>query len=333
MLEFLSNHSWLAPQIDYLLWLQNIRIHTGGIFDGFFLSLTKLGELLIPTIVMAIIYWCIDAKAGVYLFSLNAFVLIVVQFLKMAACVYRPWIISDKVQPPVAAFRTAGGYSFPSGHSAMVSSSTGGLAFLVRKHKLWCGLLIFIVLLVGFSRNFLGVHTPQDVVVGLLTGFIFIFVINKLVNWCEEDKNRYLYVLLVMNIFGALTLYYILTKSYPMDYIDGKLLVAPVNAIHNSFIYYGWTMGLLNGVMLCRRFLPFEASFGNIWLKVLRGTVGALCIFGLIHYVDLHFWSEIHDFKITFTLLFSIAFFTTAIYPAIFTAIEKTFFKTAKNQK
>ena len=331
MLEFLSNHSWINPQIDYLLWLQNIRMHTGGTFDGFFLSLTKLGEFMVPTIIMAIIYWCIDAKAGLYLFSLNALSLMTTQFIKMAAGIYRPWILSDRIQPPQGAFRTAGGYSFPSGHTTMAISSTGGLAYLVKKNRFLCGFLIFVVLLVGFSRNFLGVHTPQDVIAGLLIGIIMIFATSKLLNWCEKDKNRYLYVLLAVNIICIGILYYVCTKSYPQDYVDGVLLINPDKAIHNSFIYYGWTMGLINGVMLCRRFFPFEADLGNLLIKILRGLVGAGCTFLAIRYVDIHFWLQIHDYRLTFSVFFAIAFFVTAIYPMIFSAIEKTFFKAAKN--
>ena len=35
------------------------------------------------------------------------------------------------------------------------------------------------VAFVMFSRNYLGVHTPQDVCVGLLTGIVFIFLSVK----------------------------------------------------------------------------------------------------------------------------------------------------------
>ena len=332
MLEFLSNHNWIDPQIDYLVWLQNIRMHTGGVFDGFFLSLTKLGEMMIPTIIMALIYWCIDSKTGLYIFSLNAMSLMFTQFLKMAACVYRPWILSDRVQPPGGAFRTAGGYSFPSGHSTMASSSLGGIAYVFRNHKLLCGFLIFVILLVGFSRNFLGVHTPQDVVVGLLTGLVMVFIAKKLINWCEKDTNRYLYVLLIVNIACLGVLYYVCTKHYSMEYINGILLVDPKKAIYNTFVYYGWTMGLLNGVMLCRRFFPFDAGKGSLGIKILRGVVGVVCFFFAMRYMDYNFWTEIHDYKLTFSLFFIIAFFVTAIYPLIFCAIEKTFFKT-KQQK
>ena len=320
--ELLSNPDWLNPQIDYLLWIQNIRMHFGTTFDSFFMSLTRFGEMTIPTLIICLIYWCFDSMAGLYLFSLNAFTLMFAQFFKMIACVYRPWVLSDKIHPVGVAFGTAGGYSFPSGHSAGVSSTMGGMAYVFRKHKIICILLILFCLLVGFSRNYLGVHTPQDIVVGLGIGLIFIFAVSALINWCEKDKNRYLYVLAVVNIMAVLMLYYICHKSYPMDYVDGKLLVNPAKYIYIAFIYFGWIPGLLNGAFLCRRFWPFDAKQGSKFIRTVRGVVGLLIAYALLHYIDVRFWANINDYKNTLAVLFSTGFFITAIYPAIFLVIE-----------
>ena len=320
--ELLSNPSWISPQIDYLVWLEGIRSHMGGCLDGFFMSLTRFGEMTIPTLIICLIYWCFDSMAGLYLFSLNAFTVITAQFFKMIACVYRPWVLSDRVHPVGVAFGTAGGYSFPSGHSAGVSSTIGGMAYVFRKHKIVSILLILFCLVVGFSRNYLGVHTPQDVIVGLGIGFTMIFLVSALIKWCEKDKNRYLYVLVIMDILFVMMLYYIVNKSYPMDYVDGKLLVNPTKYIYIAFIYFGWIPGVLNGAFLCRRFWPFDPKQGSKTIRSIRGLVGLLIAYALLHYVDVHFWPQINDYKLTLAVLFSIGFFITAIYPAIFIVVE-----------
>ena len=228
MLEFLTNDNWLNPQFDYLMYLQNLRIHVGPVFDGFFMWISKFGEIEIPILVVCLIYWCFDFKSGVYLFSLNGLGLFVAQFFKMSACVYRPWILNDKIKPVEAAYRFAGGYSFPSGHSQLAASSWGGMAFLLaKKHKFLSVLIILGILLVGFSRNYLGVHTLQDVIFGLSIGFVLIFLVNALINWCEKSKDRYILFASIVNVLVALFVWYVLFKDYPMDYVNGKLLVNP----------------------------------------------------------------------------------------------------------
>ena len=321
-IEFLSNESWLNPQINYLLFLQGLRVHLGSNIDVFFMSLTRFGEIMMPTLIISIIYWCFDSMAGLYLFSLNSFCYFVSQILKMTACVYRPWVLSDKVHPVEAAYRTAGGYSFPSGHSTGVSSTIGGMAYLVRKNKVLCSLLVLFVLMVGFSRNYLGVHTPQDVIVGLSTGLIFIFIVDWIIKWCEKDKNRYLYILVIFDILVAIVLYYICNKTYPADYVNGKLLVDPSYAIYNSFIYYGWISGLLNGVFLCRRWLPFDAKKGTASVRAIRGFIGLLIAYSLLHYIDTNLWGYSNNYAQTFEILFATGFFITCLYPLVFINVE-----------
>ena len=320
-MELLTNEVWLNPQVDYLLWLQNIRNVTGGVLDQFFLNVSKLGEILWPTVVVCIVYWCIDFKFGLYLFTLNSFTLICSQLFKLSACIYRPWILDDRIVPMQATLKTAESYSFPSGHSMMAISTWGGMVYLWRKNKLLSGFLIFLVLLVAFSRNYLGVHMPQDVIIGLLTGAIFIFTVMPLLNWCEKSKNRYLWVLLVVNIISASIMFYILTKSYPMDYINGKLLVNPERAIHISFLYFGWLLGLLNGAFLCKRFFPFDASEGSLKEKIIRGVAGVILLLWLFSYIQIYLLNSQQNLPITFVLSFFVAFFITAIYPLIFTKI------------
>ena len=317
--EFLTNSSWISPQIDFLLLLQNLREATNGVFDGFFLNTTMLGETLIPYTIMCLIYWCFCPKSGLFLFSLNAFSITLAQVFKTIACIYRPWVLSESIHPQQLAITRAAGYSFPSGHSTMASSSIGGMAYLARKHKILCSLIVSVVLLVGFSRLYLGVHTPQDVIVGILTGFILIFPIAKAIEWCEKEKNRYLYFMVIFNIVALLVLIIICTKSYPMDYINGTLLVSPLKAKYTGILHIGMSLGAVNGGCLCRRFFLFEPQNYSKRTKTMLGIIGLIFTYILLHLLDMHVWIKSCDFKVAMLAGFFSTFCSTGVYPFIFT--------------
>ena len=323
MIDFLSDPSWISPQINFLLFLQNIRIGCPEILDKFFLSITIFGEFWLPTLVCAIIYWCVDFKSGLYLFTLESFNIFLTHFFKMIACVYRPWVLDSRINPSTLAVPFAKGYSFPSGHSAMSSSVLGGSAYVFRSNKNLCFALVCLILLIGFSRMWLGVHTPQDVICGLLTGVILIFTVNKLIDKTEENKNRYLYLAGIINIIAILALIYTyFFGSYRMDYVSGELLVDPQKLKYVTVVVYAYSLGLINGCLLCARFFPFNPKEISLKRRIARGILGALGII-LTHKLVLEYIvMNIVDFKMAIPLMFFVGISVTLIYPIIFTKIK-----------
>lgn len=85
----------------------------------------------------------------------------------------------DRPRPPVPHLTNAGGASFPSGHSTQAAAIYGALAYLVARHRARMEALLtwviaaFLTLMIGWSRLFLGVHYPSDVVGGLLIGAVW----------------------------------------------------------------------------------------------------------------------------------------------------------------
>ena len=76
-----------------------------------------------------------------------------------------------------------GGYSFPSGHSMISVCVYGYLLYLVLKIKnkllkyiLSC-LLIFLIISIGISRIYIGVHYPTDVIAGYSLGIVEVILL------------------------------------------------------------------------------------------------------------------------------------------------------------
>ena len=324
MIEFLSNPEWIKPQIDVLLFLQNIRLNTPEILDKLFLSITIFGEYWLPTLVCAIAYWCIDFKAGLYLFSLEGFNVLIAHFLKMIACVYRPWVLDGQIQPSKLAVPFAKGYSFPSGHSAMSSSVLGGIAYLLKNKKFLCLSLICLVLLIGFSRMWLGVHTPQDVVCGLAIGFCLIFLCNILINWAEKDTKRYLYLIAIIDVLAIIALIYTyFFGTYRIDYVNGEILVNPQKLKYVTITAYGFALGVINGCFLCRRFCPFNPKDVSVKRRIIRGFVGSIFLVLFVQNLLTHIIMNVIRIRYAFAMAFFPGIFITLIYPLIFTRFKQ----------
>ena len=223
------------PDIQYLLLLQDFRNNTNNVLTPFmeWISLFAVTYLIM---IPVFVYWVADKGKGLYTLvsyylccGFNASV-------KLTACIYRPWIRDARVLPAGDAIRTATGYSFPSGHTVTAGPIYGGLALTGRKRVPWLSVFcVLALLLTAFSRNYLGVHTPQDVLVALLESVIALTLVSKALHYLEKHPEKENLFLAGMFVFGWIAIVYITFKPYPMTYIDGKLLVDPQRMMNDGY--------------------------------------------------------------------------------------------------
>ena len=243
--------------------------------------MTFLGELTTALFIMAAIYWCIDKELGTYLlmgFSGNR---LVNGVLKVTVCAYRPWIRDPAIVPHGDAITTATGYSFPSGHTMNAATVFGGGA--VRKDfparlRIMLGLM---VVLVAFSRNFLGVHTPQDVLVGMIAGTLVMYLTYRLMTWLGDHPEKSTLVCVIGLVLAAAVALYAGLKSYPQDYDSaGKLIVDGAKMANDTFKGVGWCSAFLVGWILERRFVRFSTDI-PLTAKLTRLTYGLVSYYAV----------------------------------------------------
>lgn len=260
--------------IDFLLILQHFRESINDALTPF-MELISLFAISCLILIPAFIYWCTDKRVGLYALSSYAVCAALNVVIKLTACVYRPWIRDSRIIPAGDSVRSATGYSFPSGHTANAASIYGSLAFSVSKKHRWITFIcLFMILLTAFSRNYLGVHTPQDVLTAILLGAIVIFGVSKLFAYLSDHREKENMVLAGGIVFCIAALIYISLKPYPRDMVNGELLVDPDVMMKDGFGCIGRLAALCSARYAEKKWVRYSPSLS---LKTaLLGAAGAV---------------------------------------------------------
>ena len=145
----------IGIDLQYLLFLQNLRLATGGIFDEFFNGMSKVAVDVLPFLPF-LIFLCVSKKWGYRILTSYLGADLLNGVVKLTVCAYRPWIRSDLIEPAGDSKVDATGYSFPSGHTVSASSDD-----IVMKEELEaldgaCGKLRIVHVLSGDEPGWTG---------------------------------------------------------------------------------------------------------------------------------------------------------------------------------
>ncbi|MDE6232355.1 MAG: phosphatase PAP2 family protein [Lachnospiraceae bacterium] len=244
------------------------------------LALSILGEGTVFIAIFCLIFWCIDKKFAYRLGILYVISGLMIQTTKIIFRIPRPWIKDPSFHIVEEARNSATGYSFPSGHTQNVTALYSALAFKSNRRavKILCFLVIFLVM---FSRMYLGVHTPTDVIVSfLLTLTISVFIYYYGENY-SVDYNH-LSVLLVL--LFLLPLAAIGTCVYVYLNVPDVITENLIDVIKSS----GAAFGFLIGWLIERKYICFNENATTLPFQILKYIIGLIVlillnyIFGLI---------------------------------------------------
>jgi membrane-associated phospholipid phosphatase len=131
---------------------------------------TLLGHEVFYILGVLVIYWCINSKAGVRIGLILMISGSINYLFKIALASPRPYWYD----PRVRALAVETTFGVPSGHAQTAIPLWGTMAYSVKKPWAWAGVAV-LVLFIGLSRLYLGVHFPHDVLAGWLFGLIILF--------------------------------------------------------------------------------------------------------------------------------------------------------------
>ena len=297
--------------MDFLYLLEGIR---NPALDTFFSLITHLGSEIVFMVLAVVIYWCVSKPQGLYLLSVGCLGTTVNQALKITCRVPRPWVRDPNFTIVEAARADATGYSFPSGHTQSVFGVFGCLA-RDAKRRTFSIIYILIAVLVGFSRMYLGVHTPADVGVSVAAAFILVFVMHPLFRDLDENPMKGVRILLALVAINLLFLVYATCWPFPAD-ADAEQLA---HGVSNAAKLTGALTGMAIGYWIDMKKVRFQTQaplLGQI-CKIVFGLLIVLAIKeGLKPLLGGGIWSGVIRYGL-------ITVFAAGIWPMTFSGFAK----------
>ncbi|HMK09239.1 MAG TPA: phosphatase PAP2 family protein [Anaerolineales bacterium] len=172
---------------DWLQWGTGLLVawQSGGsqLVGNVMQSFTFLGSEWFYMLVMPAVLWCFSASLGMRLGLLLLTSATLNTICKLALALPRPFWVDERVR----ALSVETSFGLPSGHAQNAVVLWGYLAYTVRRW--WATLAaILLILAISFSRLYLGVHFPGDVLAGWIVGALVLAVFLLL----ERPVGRWL---------------------------------------------------------------------------------------------------------------------------------------------
>ncbi len=288
--------------MEFLLWLEGLR---NPFLDALMQTVTYLGDEIFFMVIALAVFWCVDKREGYYLLFVGFFGTMINQFLKLLCRVPRPWVREPKLSIVEAAREGAEGYSFPSGHT---QSAVGNFGTIARwnRGKLLRALSILMILLVSFSRLYLGVHTPLDVGVSLVIGGILVFAFYPLMQKAPDDP-RIMYALIGIMVLCSLAfVLYANMTDFPMDENYENIL----SGRKNSYSLLGALLGFAIAYPVEKKYIRFSEK-SCILAQISKVTFGLGVLLGVKEGLKALFsamsftWMGIHAVRYCAVVLFA----------------------------
>ncbi|MEH7177839.1 phosphatase PAP2 family protein [Neobacillus vireti] len=176
--------------------IDTIGSYSSPTIDGFMLFVTEMGSKFMLSILLVIsMIWLFVKRKDVWGMRLY--------FITVAGGGLLNLLLKnffERERPNINRIIEADGFSFPSGHSMGSMTYYGFLGYLVLRSKrkpfskLGLGILLsLVILLIGISRIYLGVHYPSDVLAGFIAGSVWLVIcisLLEIIYLYKENRHK-----------------------------------------------------------------------------------------------------------------------------------------------
>jgi membrane-associated phospholipid phosphatase len=252
-----------------------------------------LGTEQFYLIIAPALFWCLDAGLGLRLGIGLALSSSINSIFKLVLHTPRPYWVNERVQ----AYAAETSFGIPSGHSQNAVVVWGLLAAWVKKTWAWVAAAL-IILMIGLSRLYLGVHFLGDVLVGWLIGALILWAFLRLerpiLAWLNRTPVGSQILVVLVASLGLILLGWITRlplNGWSVPQAWATLAARAPNAealeplalsglVSQAGVFFGMALG---GILL-KRLGWFDAS-GPALQRVVRyliGLAGVLAIYILL---------------------------------------------------
>ena len=256
-------------------------------------NISLLGIDSFYLLVAPVLFWSVDTVMGLR-FGLYVMTSTSINYtLKLLFHSPRPYWYSRQIH----AYTPEPSFGMPSTHAQNAVVGWGSLAYSIKRTWAWL-VCIVLIILIGLSRIYLGVHFPFDVLIGWIVGALLLWLLIKAegpaLTWL---RSHHLYERIVACL--AVSILFILL-AYLVDYINSSWVIPPdwianaeavfpddpIDPLSLQTIYTasGAFFGLSAGAVLLFAQGGYNAG-GQVWKRVVRyilGLMGVLLLYLLL---------------------------------------------------
>ena len=247
----------------FLYLLEDLRV---PVLNEFMLAITYLGDEIAFLVVALVLMWCADKRTGYYILAVGFLGTIANQFMKLWFRIPRPWVLDKNFTILEQAREGASGYSFPSGHTQSSVGTFGAIAY-TTKHKVLRWVCMAIVILVPFSRMYIGVHTPLDVGVAIAMAGALVFGLKPVI--LGKNERVFPAFLGIMVAVSVAFLCFVEFYPFPAD-IDPHNMAS---GLKNAYTLLGSLLGLVVVYVVDTKRLHFPTK-AVWWAQVFKVLIG-----------------------------------------------------------